>query len=122
MIRFLKYAFLLVLIAVLLVVALANRQVVTLKLLTPELETWSGWTWSIDVPLYFVAFGGVAIGLLIGFVWEWIREAKHRHEVTKRQNQVRHLKREVNKLKGEKNEGRDDVLALIEDQPRKKAG
>jgi uncharacterized integral membrane protein len=119
MIRFLKYAFLFVLAVALLVVALANRQVVTLKLLTPELETFTGWSWAIDVPLYFVAFGGVAIGLLIGFVWEWIRESKHRHEVAKRQNQVRNLKREVTKLRGEKNEGKDEVLALLENQPRK---
>ncbi|MEE4120580.1 MAG: LapA family protein [Paracoccaceae bacterium] len=119
MIRFFKYAFLFVLTAVLLAVALANRQLVTLKLLTPELETFSGWSWSLDVPLYFVAFGGVAIGLLIGFIWEWIRESKHRQEVAKRQNQVRSLKREVTKLKGEKGEQTDDVLALIDNKPRK---
>ncbi len=119
MIRFIKYVFLFVLAAVLLAVGLANRQSVTLSLLTPELETFSGWSWSLDVPLYFVAFGGVAVGLLIGFLWEWIRESKHRQEVAKRQNQVRSLKREVTKLKGERNEGRDDVLALIDDQPKK---
>lgn len=119
MIRFIKYLFLFVLAAVLLTLALANRQLVTLSLLTPELEQAAGFSWDIEVPLYFVAFGGVALGLLIGFVWEWIREAKHRQEVTKRQNQVRHLKREVNKLRGEKGQARDDVLALIDDKPRK---
>ena len=119
MIRLIKYAFLLALVAILLVLGLANRQEVTLSLLTPELAAYAGWSWQIDVPLFFVAFGGIAAGLLIGFIWEWLREAKHRQEVAKRQRQVKTLKREVIKLKGEKNEGKDDVLALLEDQPKK---
>lgn len=119
MIRILKYAFLLLLLAVLLVLSLANRQVVTLSLLTPELETYAGVSWQVDLPLYFVAFGGVVLGLLIGFVWEWIRESKHRQEVAKRQAQVRQLKREVTRLKGEKNEGNDEVLALLDNGSRK---
>ena len=31
-----------------------------------------------DMPLFLVMFGGVLAGLIIGFIWEWIREAGER--------------------------------------------
>lgn len=122
MIRYLRYAFLAAVALVLLTVALANRQVVSLRLLPPEIAELIGLDLGAEIPLFFVAFGGVVAGILIGFVWEWFREHKHRAEMTKRQKQVKDLRREVIKLKGEKNEGQDDVLALLEEAPRRKAG
>ncbi len=69
----------------------------------------------IAVALAFVViFGGVVAGLLIGFVWEWLREHKHRVEVDRKAREVGKLEREVKKLKGEKNRGKDDVLALLD--------
>ena len=32
----------------------------------------------LELPLFLVIFGGIVAGLLIGFVWEWFREHKHR--------------------------------------------
>jgi len=122
MLRYIKYAFLIFLALCLLVLSLANRETVTLTALTPELERFSGFQYSLDLPLYMVVLGGVALGLLIGFIWEWLRESKHRAEVAKRQQQVRNLKREVLKLRGEKNEQKDDVLAILDNSPQKKAG
>lgn len=123
MIRLLNYLFIIVLLAVLLTVAIANRDVVTLTLLTSDLSDLAGgWNLSVNLPLFVVVFCGIIAGLLIGFVWEWFREAKHRQEVAKRQQQVRDLKREVNRLRGEKHEGKDEVLALLEEAPTSRAG
>ena len=122
MIRYIKYLFLIAIVAVLLTLGLANRQEVTLTLLTPELAELARFNGSVTLPLYMGVFGGIVAGLLIGFVWEWLREAKHRQEVAKRQRQVKDLRREVVKLKGEKHEGKDEVLALLEEVPAKKAG
>ena len=119
MIKLLKILFLAALAACLIVLALANRQIVTISLLTPELAQFTGFSWQMDIPLYFVVFGGIAAGLLIGFIWEWLRETKHRREVAKRQREVKQLKQQVIQLKGEKNAGRDEVLALLDDQPKK---
>jgi uncharacterized integral membrane protein len=119
MLRYTKYLFLIVLALSLLVLCLANRETVTLTALTPELEQFSGFQYKLDMPLYMVVLGGVALGLLIGFIWEWLRESKHRAEVAKRQQQVRNLKREVLKLRGEKNEQKDDVLAILDNAPKK---
>lgn len=122
MIRYIKYLLMLVLAAGLLTIGLANSQLVTLSLLTPELADLTRFSWQVTVPLYFVAFGGIAVGLLIGFVWEWLREARHRAEVARRQRQVRELAREVQTLKGERDKGKDEVLVLLDQSgPRRSA-
>lgn len=119
MLRYIKYLFLILLALCLLVLCLANRDVVTLVALTPELEQFSGLQYTLQLPLYMVVLGGVGLGLLIGFIWEWLRESKHRAEVNKRQQQVRTLKREVLKLRGEKGDQKDDVLAILDNAPKK---
>ena len=121
MIRYLKYLFLLALAGSLLTIALANRGTATLNLLTPELEALVSPTFStsITLPLYLIVFGGIAAGILIGFVWEWFREHKHRVEAATRKREAQTLAREVVRLKDKQNEGKDDILALIEDGPRK---
>ena len=61
----------------------------------------------------------VLAGLLIGFVWEWFRERVHRSEARVERRERSRLEAEVASLKGRAREGQDEVLALLEDQPRK---
>jgi len=112
--RFLRLLFLILLAVVLISVALANREMVTLTLLPPVLADLSGYNPSIDLPLFIVILLGIVAGLLIGFVWEWLREHKHRAEARRKAREAHKLEREVRKLKGEKHQGKDEVLALIE--------
>ncbi|PZX11555.1 LapA family protein [Celeribacter halophilus] len=113
--RYIRYAFLAALAVVLVTVAIANRDVVTLNLLPAELATLSGVTLSVSLPLFVVIFGAIIAGLLIGFVWEWMREYKHRSAASTHKREKEKLAREVSKLKTDKakNEG-DEVLALLE--------
>ena len=113
--RYIRYAFLAVLAAVLVSIAMANRGVVTLSLLPEALEEFAGVNWQIDLPLFIVVFGGIVAGLIIGFVWEWLREYKHRREATLKTKEAKRLEREVTRLKGEKSEGKDEVLALLDE-------
>lgn len=114
--RYLRLLFLIVLALCLVVIAMANRSFVTLTLLPEELAMFSGVSQSIDMPLYAVGFGGVLAGLLIGFVWEWARESKFRAMASRHRRENARLKRELDKLKvaQHRNEGRDEVLALVE--------
>ncbi|SFJ94674.1 LapA family protein [Celeribacter neptunius] len=113
--RYIRYAFLAVLALVLVTVALANRDTVTLNLLPGELAVLSGVSLSLTLPLFVVIFGAIIAGLLIGFVWEWMREYKHRSAASVHKREKDKLAREVDKLKVDKakNEG-DEVLALLE--------
>jgi len=114
--RYLRYLFLAVLGICLITVALANRQVVTLRLLPEEMAAFSGLSLQIDLPLFVVVFLGIVAGLLIGFVWEWLREARLRAEAGRARREAATLEREVKRLKHSQaeGEGEDEVLALLE--------
>jgi putative membrane protein len=113
--RYLRYLFLAVLAICLITVALANRQMATLRLLPDDMAAFSGLSWQIDLPLFVVVFLGIVAGLLIGFVWEWLREARQRAEAGRAKREAATLGREVKRLKHKQAEGEDEVLALLED-------
>ena len=113
--RYIRYGFWACVAIVLIVVGLANLEAVTLRLMPVELGQIVGLDRAIELPLFVVIFGSVVAGLLIGFVWEWLREHKHRAEASRKSREVHKLEREVEKLKGEKHEGKDEVLALLDE-------
>lgn len=112
--RYIRYAFLAGLAICLVTIAMANRGLVTLQLLPDEIAGFVNLPNTIKLPLFIVIFGGIVGGLLIGFVWEWFREHKIRAQASKSRRNVKELEREVVRLKGEKNDQQDDVLALLE--------
>ncbi|MCF3593294.1 LapA family protein [Rhodobacteraceae bacterium LMO-12] len=113
--HYIRYGFLGALAVVLISVATANRQPVELRLLPDDLAAPLGLAWSIELPLFLVIFAAIIAGLFIGFVWEWLREHKHRAEVSRKQGEVQQLKREVSRLKGSgKSAAEDEVLALLD--------
>ncbi len=118
MIRTLRLIFLFCLALALLTVALANRDPVVVTALPPDLAAFLGWGGQIQLPLFLVIFGGIVAGLLIGFVWEWFREMKHRSAATTNTREVRRLERELAVLKDSSSlPPQDDVLALL-DRPK----
>lgn len=116
MIRYLKYILLALLTVVLLTVALANRGAVTLHLLPENMGTFMGENWTVELPLFLVIYGGIVAGLLIGFVWEWFREQKHRSTAAARSREVARLEKEVTKLRDSSSKPADEVLALLQDK------
>jgi len=113
--RFVTYLVLGIVAIALVIVGFANRSVVTLTLLPADLVPFTKYNVSIDVPLYAVVFGGIAVGILLGFLWEWMREYKYRTEAAAQRRERAMLAKEIEKMKAERNEGKDDVLALLED-------
>ena len=104
----------LILLAVILVgivmFAVAHRDPVTLRLLPEELSSIS--SASIEAPHYLVALGFVLLGMLIGYILEWLREHKHRRRAAEKAREAAALDREVGRLR--KETGRDDdVLAIV---------
>jgi len=117
MIRSLRYLFLAALGLVLLTVALANRAPVTLIALPEDLAAFTGFAWQIELPLFMVIFGGIIAGLLIGFVWEWFREMKHRSTASRKTREVARLERELAVMKDSQSVPKDDILAIL-DKPK----
>jgi uncharacterized integral membrane protein len=112
--RYLRYGFLAVVGLCLLVVALANRGVVGIKLLPEEMAAYLGQPFQYEMPLFIIIFASIAVGLLIGFVWEWFREHKHRAEARLQKREKEKLARQVRGMRAEKSQGQDEVLALLD--------
>jgi lipopolysaccharide assembly protein A len=116
MLRYLRYLVLVAIGLVLVTVALANRDPVMLRLMPGDLADLTGFGHAIELPLFVVIFGGVAAGILIGFVWEWLREHKHRAAAAASARELQKLSRDGVRPKAPAPQ--DEVLALI-DPPRK---
>ncbi|MEM8656258.1 MAG: LapA family protein [Pseudomonadota bacterium] len=113
--RYIRYACIAIFAVALIAVALANRGMVTLKLLPDEIAGLFAVAPTVQLPLFVVIFGGIIVGLLVGFVWEWLREHAIRAENARNAREKRRLEREVKRLKSEKHEGKDEVLALLDE-------
>ncbi|MDP1670032.1 MAG: LapA family protein [Phaeovulum sp.] len=116
--RALRWAFLAVLAAVLVTLALANRGLVTLRLLPDGAGSFLGLQWSIELPLFLVIFAGILLGLLFGFVWEWMREARLRSAASQTARDKARLERELARVSADAPAQSDDVLALLEKPAR----
>ena len=113
--RYIRYAFLAALAVVLITVALANREVVTLRLLPEELAGFLGLSWQVPLPLFIIIFLGIVAGIMIGFVWEWLREYKLRAKGKRAEKAAVALSKEVRNLKQNQAKPGDEVLALLEE-------
>ncbi|MBQ0805004.1 MULTISPECIES: LapA family protein [unclassified Sulfitobacter] len=112
--RYVRYLCIAIFAVALIAVALANRSMVSLKLLPTEVSGFFAVNPEMQVPLFIVILGSIIAGLLVGFVWEWIREFNQRAEAARQAREMRRLQREIARLKGEKYEGQDEVLALLD--------
>jgi len=114
----LRYAFWALVALCLIVVGLANRGMVTVRAMPGRLADLLGLSPDVTLPLFVVIFLGVGAGLLIGFLWEWLREFRIRSDARAKTREVDALRREVEVLKSSKLNDKDDVLALLDASSR----
>lgn len=83
--RILSWLLGLPIIIVLLLLALANRHMVTvsLDLVTPE-QPWLGF----EVPMWVVLYAGIFLGLLAGGVATWMRQSKWRRKARRMEKEL----------------------------------
>ena len=113
--RYIRYASIAIFAVALILIALANRGMVMVKLLPDEVAALAALNPSYEVPLFIVIFGGIVAGLIVGFVWEWIREAKERMAAARQLREMQQMRAEIRRLKGEKHQGKDEVLAILDE-------
>ena len=112
--KYIRYTFWAIVAICLIIVGMANRDIVTLRAMPELLATPLGMSPDIELPLFMAIFIGVGIGLLIGFLWEWVREHKVRSVAKAKGREVDALKRQVDTLTTEKHEGKDEIVALLD--------
>lgn len=116
MLRFIKLLFLVVLMVVIVTLALANRQMVTLRLLPDGL--FGLLPLSVEVPVFVVILASILAGLAIGYIFEWLREHKHRRVAAQKRREAAKLSREVERLKKTHMTPEDEVLAILDRKAR----
>lgn len=112
--RYIRYLVLGVIAIALITVSIANRGPLTIRLLPAELEGLFGLSWQVTFPAFLILLAAVLVGVLLGFVWEWVREHRYRVEAAHERRERERLEREVKKTAPSKTEKGDDVLALLE--------
>lgn len=112
--RFLRLTFIVLLAIVLIAVALANRDIVTLSAFPANFGQYLGGRWAVDLPLFLVVFLAFALGMLAGLVWEWLREAQDRRQLREQAERAARLESEVGHLRERHAAPRDEVLAILE--------
>lgn len=93
------------------VLAVANREPVTLQLLPQGLSSIA--QRSIVLPLWAVGLLSILTGMALGYILEWLREHKHRRRAAEKAREAAALDREVVRLRRETARPEDDVLALL---------
>ncbi|GLS88145.1 phosphoribosylanthranilate isomerase [Cypionkella aquatica] len=119
MFRYLRYLILAAVGLALLIVALANRTPVLLKAMPDDFAAFLGVSWQIELPVFVLLFSGIVIGVLVGFLWEWAREHKHRATASTKTREVSRLERELATMRDATSVPQDDVIALL-DRPKAK--
>ena len=118
--RTIRIFFIVILAIVLILVATANRAPVTVALLPENIAAFTGWTWSLTVPTFLGLFLAMVFGVLVGLVWEWLREAHLRAESKTRAHDLARLQREVGDLRRTHAAPKDEVLAILDEAGARK--
>jgi len=86
---------------------------VDIRVLPSELEGFFGGGMIFSIPIFVLFLCGIVFGLFIGFVWEWIREMKHRSASSRKSKELAKVENELSQLKRESGQNEDEILLLL---------
>ena len=92
---------------------MANREPLTVRLLPDEFAGLLGVNWQVTLPVFIILLAAMLAGVALGFVWEWVREHKHRATAVTEKKERQRLEQQVKTAAPSTDTG-DDVLALLE--------
>ena len=115
--RAIRLIFFVVLAIVLILVATANRDPITVGMMPQGIADFTGRDWTLTMPGFLALFLAMVFGVMIGLIWEWLREAHLRAESKARAQDLARLQREVGDLRRTHAAPKDEVLAILDDAP-----
>jgi flagellar biosynthesis protein FlhB len=113
--RLIKILFLVVVALALVLLFFANNEPVTLNLLPTAMAEALGMPNTFTVSLFLVVVAALLVGIVVGFIWEWLREHRFRAEAKTQRREASRLRQEVAAVKGRSSDSHDDILAIIDD-------
>ncbi len=84
-----------------------------IRILPSELEGFLGGGMIFSIPIFVLFLCGVIFGLFVGFVWEWIREMKHRSASSRKSKELAKVENELSQLKRESGQNEDEIMLLL---------
>ena len=84
-----------------------------IRILPSELEGFLGGGMIFSIPIFVLFLCGIVFGLFIGFVWEWIREMKHRSASSRKSKELAKVENELSQLKRESGQNEDEIMLLL---------
>jgi uncharacterized integral membrane protein len=106
-VRLLRFLAIALILLILVVLGVANMQPVTLNVLPEGMVDTAP---SIGgVPLSVVILASMLVGFVIGEVFEWLRERKHRREVSTRGREIQQLRAENARLRAKLSDPSEDL-------------
>ena len=84
-----------------------------IRVLPGELEGFFGGGMIFSIPIFVLFLCGVVFGLFVGFVWEWIREMKHRSASSRKSKELAKVENELSQLKRESGQNEDEIMLLL---------
>jgi hypothetical protein len=115
--RAIRLIFFVVLAIVLILVATANRAPITVGMMPQGIADFTGRDWTLTMPGFLALFLAMVFGVMIGLIWEWLREAHLRAESKARAQDLARMQREVGDLRRTHAAPKDEVLAILDDAP-----
>ena len=113
MLRLIKYLILFLIALCLVTIAMGNREPMTVQLLPDPIARLAGFNLDLTLPGFMMVLTIFCVGLLFGFIWEWLREHKHRTTARVERRERERLEQEVHKVSPPTKTG-DDVLAILD--------
>lgn len=97
-------------------IALANRDFVSVKLFPDTIGNLIGVNFGFGLPLFILLGLAIGLGLMLGFIWEWLREHSYRADAARLRRRVDALESDLSKLEkaAPAVAQKDDVLAVLE--------
>ena len=115
--RTIKLILLTIILLTLCLVAIGNRGLVSVRLVPEQLDPVVGpllpFPLETQLPLFVIILIAVVVGLLLGYIIEYLRERKYRRAVETKAREVSHWKHRANELAKKAGADEDDVLALL---------
>jgi len=113
--RLIKFLLLAVILIGLVLMAVANNQLITLQLLPDPIAAALNLqpNPSFELPVYAWIIGAAALGMLLGYLIEYFRESKHRRRMARSEREMRKVSTELDEVRRKTGEGEDEVLKIL---------
>lgn len=116
--RLIKMIITAILLIAVVLVALANKEMVTVKLLpdvlAEQVQPFLPFEPTLTLPLFGAIICAILVGLLLGYLIEYLREGKHRSAKRSVEREKRAVEQELEALKKKTRTEEDEILELLE--------